>query len=314
MDGCVTGFNENLSIELMNFMVGIFNSKARDKEYTWRNLGAVRQFQKVKAKAVENLEKLGHIDADGYLSLSESDDDTTNVRKFLREYDVRPYIDSEDEDFEDMCNVPVPTTNPQDLHVILQSIMSGMKEIFWTRGFDWDFYHDGEQRRLEFIPFVLLLKGDTVEHDKHTGHYGARNEGVKSLCRYCVCPNDQTDMPYADSAWKSPEMLIEYIRKNDMECLKTLSQQFIFNTWYEFWFGLHNKLGIHRACPMDLLHWIQLGWYKYSRSALFGLTGPAHSQLTRIINTIATQMGWLLLIVIEPIQGPSLRKEYKRAP
>ena len=137
------------------------------------------------------------------------------------------------------------------------------------------------------------MKGDTVEHDKHTGHYGARNERLKSLCRYCVCPNHQTDMPYADYARKSPEMVIECIRKNDMDGLKTLSQQFIFNTWYKFWFGLHNKLGIHGACPMELLHWIQLGWYKYSRGALFGLTGP-HSQLTRIIDTIATQMGWLL--------------------
>jgi hypothetical protein len=158
-----------------------------------------------------------------------------------------------------MCNVPIPSTDPQDLHVILQAIMASMKEIFWTRGFDWGFYHDGEQRRLEFIPFMLFLKGDTVEHEKHTGHYGARNEGVKSLCRYCVCPNDQTNMPYTDYAQKSPEMLIEYIRKNDMDGLKTLSQQFIFNTWYEFWIGLQNKLGIHRACPMELLHWIQLG-------------------------------------------------------
>jgi hypothetical protein len=51
----------------MKFMLGIFNSKARDKEYTWRNLGAVPQFQKVKAKAAENLEKSGHIDANAWL-------------------------------------------------------------------------------------------------------------------------------------------------------------------------------------------------------------------------------------------------------
>ena len=33
MDGCVTGWNENLSIELAKFTLGIFNSKARDKDY-----------------------------------------------------------------------------------------------------------------------------------------------------------------------------------------------------------------------------------------------------------------------------------------
>ena len=292
MDGCVTGFNENLSIELMKFTLGIFNSKARDKDYTWRNLGAVPQFQKVKAKAVKNLEKSGHIDADGYLSLSESDDDTPDMRKFTREYDVERYIDSEDEDLDDMCDVPVPSTDPQDLHVILQAIMAGMKTIFGTKGFNWDFYHNGERRRLEFVPFMLFMKGDTVEHDKHTGHYGARNEGIKSLCRYCVCPNAETDNPYADYARKSPQILVEYIRKCDMEGLKSLSQQYIFNSWYEFCFGLHNKLNIHGACPMEILHWIQLGWYKYSRASLFGLTGP-NSQLTQHLDTIATQMGSL---------------------
>ena len=43
---------------------------------------------------------------------------------------------------------------------------------------------------------------------------------------------------------------------------------------------------------MEILHWIQFGWYKYSQASLFGLTGP-HSQLTRHLDTIATQMGSL---------------------
>ena len=44
---------------------------------------------------------------------------------------------------------------------------------------------------------------------------------------------------------------------------------------------------------MELLHWIQLGWYyKYSRSTIFEQFGP-YSELSRIINTFATQMGYL---------------------
>jgi hypothetical protein len=120
----------------MKFALGMFNSKARDKDYTWRNLGAVPQFHKVKAKAVENLEKSGHVDANGYISLSESEgDDTPDVRNFMRESDVGPYIDSKDNE-EDMCDVLVPITDRQDLHVILQVIMSRMKDIFGTRGFN----------------------------------------------------------------------------------------------------------------------------------------------------------------------------------
>ncbi len=84
----------------------------------------------------------------------------------------------------------------------------------------------------------------------------------------------------------------DLIRKNDLEGLKSISQQEIFNVWYEFGFGLHNTLGIHGACPMELLHWIQLGMYKYSREAIFLLLGPS-SQLAQKFNTIASQMGWL---------------------
>ena len=86
--------------------------------------------------------------------------------------------------------------------------------------------------------------------------------------------------------------MIQWIRKYDLWELKRLSQQDIFNIWCEFEFGLHNKLGIHGACPMELLHWIQLGLYKYAREALFEQLGP-FSKLAKEINTIAAQMGYL---------------------
>lgn len=291
MDGCVTGFNENLAIEFVKFTLGIFTSKAREKEYTWRNLGAVPQFMRVRAKAAELLQKSGHLNANEYLSMSESEgEDTPNIRKFTTEFDVGPYINSSDDE-EDMCDVPFPETEAQDLHVVLQVIMSGMKKIMET-GFEWDFYHNSEIQRLFFVPFLLFLKGDTVEHDKHCGHYGARNRGVACLCRYCVCPTADTDEPYKDFARKSPEMMTRLVQKNDLAKLKTVSQQDIFNVWYEFEFGSHNKLGIHGACPMELLHWIQLGIYKYGREALFGQFGP-YSQLSQRFNELASQMGYL---------------------
>ena len=64
----------------------------------------------------------------------------------------------------------------------------------------WDLNHNQELKWLHFVPFMLLIKGDTVEHDKHTVehdkhtvHYGARTRGVKCLCRCCSCPSDRTD-------------------------------------------------------------------------------------------------------------------------
>lgn len=292
MDGCVTGMNQNLSIEMMKFTLGIFNSKARDKDCAWRNLGAVPQYQHVKAKAVEMIEQSGHRDASGYLSLSESEnEDTLNNRNFTGEFDVEQYINSSDDE-EEMCNVAIPEEEAQNLHVILKVIMAGMKEIFQQGGFEWDYYDNGTVRRLQFIPFMLFVKGDTVEHDKHTGHYGARNRGIQCLCRYCDCPAAETDNPYADYPRKNPKTISDMIRKRDLEGLKRVSQKCIFNVWYEFGFGLHNTLGIHGASPMELLHWIQLGLYKYDREMFFQQTGKS-SDLTRKINAIASKMGWL---------------------
>ena len=289
MDSCVTGWNENLAIELVKFTLGIFTSKARDKDYTWRNLGAIPQFQKVKAKAAELIQESQHVDADGYVSFSESEPEDGHM---TRDFDYERYIDSSESDEEAICDLNIPDTEAQNLHVILKVIMSGMKQIMDQGGFEWDQFHNSEVRKLHFVPFILFIKGDTVEHDKHTGHYGSRNKGIKNLCRYCVCPNDQTDEPYVDFERKNPKMVSDLVRKKDYDGLKEISQKDIFNVWYEFDFGQHNDLGVHGACPMEHLHWIQLGMFKYARSSFFDQTG-VKSELSKTINLIATQMGYL---------------------
>ena len=291
MDGCVTGLNENLGLELVKFTLGIFNSKAREKDYTWRVLGAVPQYQAVKADAAAAIESSSHIEAGGYVTESDSDEDTPNVRRFTHEFEVGDYINSSDEE-EEMCNIALPDTVAQDLHVIMQVIMHGMKRIMRQGGFEWDLNHNQELRRLHFVPFMLLIKGDTVEHDKHTGHYGARTRGVKCLCRYCTCPSDKTDDPFADYPLKTTEQIRPLVAKRDYVGLKEISQQCIFNVWYEFEFASHNECGVHGACPMEMLHWIQLGMYKYTRENFFFQTGKT-SRLSKLINTIASEMGWL---------------------
>jgi len=292
MDSCVTGLNENLGLELVKFTLGIFNSKAREKSYTWRVLGAIPQYQSVKADAAAAIESSGHIEAGGYVTESDSDgEDTPNVRRFLHEFEVGDYINSSDEE-EDMCDIALPDTTAQDLHVLLQVIMHGMKQIIRQGGFEWDLNHNEELKRLHFVPFMLLIKGDTVEHDKHTGHYGARTKGVKNLCRYCTCPADKTDDPFADYPLKTEEQIKALVAKRDYVGLKEISQQLIFNVWYEFEFGPHNNCGVHGSCPMELLHWVDLGMFKYTRQNFFAQTGKT-SKLSRLINTIASEMGWL---------------------
>ena len=88
-------------------------------------------------------------------------------------------------------------------------------------------------------------------------------------------------------------MIANYIKNNDKEALQKISQHPIWNAFYGLRFGLHSNDGIHQATLLDILHWILLGQFKYSRNSLFEQTGPG-SALTRNLNAVATSVGFLL--------------------
>ena len=292
MDSCVTGEFNNLSLEILKITLGIFKYKARDKGSHWRNLGAVPTYQKEKSKAREMISKSGHKDALMYLSDSD-DEATVDTARFMPDFDVFDYINTEEDTLDAMLDPQIPETNAQDLHTILHTILASYKQIQSTGGIEWDLYYKGKLHYLQFIPFIPYIKGDGVEHDKHCGKYGSRTKGVKQLCRHCCCPNKDTDEAYVDHDRKTQPMMTELVRlgKASENDLKELSQKLIWNAWYELRFGLHNDWGVHGATPMELIHWIQLGMFKYSRDMLFEQTGKG--KLGENVNNVATQMGWL---------------------
>lgn len=219
MDGTRTGsMFQNMGLELMKITLGIFNIAARDKAYCWRNLGAVPSYEKAKHKAAEFIERSTHLDAPSYLTDSESDDNQPDSVPVFPDFDVYDYIDSSgDED--GVFQVHVPDTNAQDLHQILHVILGSYRRIQDNGGFAWDLHYKGKIYRLQFIPFVIFVKGDTVEHDKHCGKYGTRTGGVAQLCRYCTCPTMDTNLAYVDHERKTQPMMTELVRKKgNMSC------------------------------------------------------------------------------------------------
>ena len=74
--------------------------------------------------------------------------------------------------------------------------------------------------------------------------------------------------------------------------LKNLSQNYIWNAWYELRFGSQNKLGVHGATLLEIMHWMQLGQFKHSREMLFQQTGEGNLGVE--LNVVATSLGPLL--------------------
>lgn len=302
LDGCNTGSAafSSLSIEILKVTFGIFNLEFRDKPHAWRALGYVQKIQNQKGEAQKILRESEHSEAANYLL----DPDYLRRNIDLQEtpdFDFSKYQMDDDDAAAANGAAPqqqqepqVPEIKAQDLHKMLQMIFASYKEMQDRDGFDWDLPYRGMIFLLQFVPFIIFIKGDTQEHDKLCGKYIAYGcAGQKCHCRYCCVPTAKLDMPYADFPRKTVQMIMGMIRRNDTAALKKISQHNLFNSFYELRFGSHNDCGIHGACPLEILHWILLGMYKYSRGNFFIQCGEG-SKLTEKMNALILALGILL--------------------
>jgi hypothetical protein len=113
------------------------------------------------------------------------------------------------------------------------------------------------------------------------------------LCRYCECPTADWDNPHADYALNTKSKISRLIANKNDEALQQLSQHQLNNCMYDLRFGSHNKQGIHGACPVEMLHALLLGLFKYTRDCFFEQIGET-SQVADQINAHAQQYGELM--------------------
>lgn len=210
-------------------------------------------------------------------SEGEEDEDDASDKTGKKQYDPE-------------ADYSLKTEKAQDLHAILSVMMAPVEEFF-EHGMIWDYKYRGKvYKEVKLKPFAGFVQCDGDEADKLTGHYRSRGRHVKCVCRYCVCPTADADNEHARYKMKTQEDIEKMIAKNQTEQLKRISQQNIENAFYNLQFGAHSKQGIHGACPMELLHHILLGIYKYCRDAFFMQIGK-ESQAAKEINALAKILG-----------------------
>ena len=306
LDGAVTGQFDNLPIEALKFTFGIFTRKARDRAWMWRTFGYVPQVSKARTQGEKMFMESGHMDT--YLMGKESasnaqDSDVDDEGSEANDAEsVNSRSNKEEEKLETVENeeeelvVKIPEVAAQDFHSILSVLLEPMVNI-QEHGFLWDLNYKGQlYKDVHFIPFVPFIRCDTAEADKLTGSYSNRNKHVKQLCRYCTCPTDESDnhnWVLNRSRMKTQEKIQKLVDEENLDALKKMSQQYIHNAWYAIRFGLHNDQGIHGACPLDMLHALCLGIFKYCRDCFFEQIGKV-GQFSDKINALAQEYGTLL--------------------
>ena len=267
-------------------------------------MAAIPEYETDLTKAAAAIARSTHTEANCYVTDDESDDDDgvdgaskdPDLCHFVPDFAVGAYIDSSDDE-DDIFNPQIPNDKKaknqvmQDFHKILHVALGSYRRLQESGGIEWDLFWKQHMWLLQFIPFWICQKGDTVEADKMCGKYGSRNIGVQQLCCYCTCPNKETGEPYVVYPRKTQPMITELVRKKDLDGLRGMSQKFIWNAWYEIRFALHNDFGIHGACPLEILHWVLLGMYKYSREMFFMQTGDK-TILAGAMNICCSSLGW----------------------
>ena len=246
IDGAATAQFSDLPITALKFTFGIFNRKARSEPHMWRTLGYVPNFSKDRSQEASRGRRMFY--ESGHVESVQLSSQLAPGEGVIDDNDVVP---------------------AQDLHTILGVILQDFVKI-QTTGFEWDLMYKGKlYERVEFVPYIHFIKSDTDEADRLAGSYTSRWGGVAQLCRYCCCPTNKSDDPRAKYEAKTVEMISKLVKKNDLEALKGLSQQNINNVWYSLRFGAHNDQGIHGSCPIEMLHALLLGIFKYVRDCFF---------------------------------------------
>ena len=265
-DGTALGQFSCFELTRFQIALGILTREAREKEYNWGTLGWIPNIPSDKSHGKRAFVDSGHADSTRYSAQLDHD--------------------------EGLIGVQADIHKTQDLHHMLSFVLKGLKELQKT-GFLWDLYYNGKlYKDVLFRPFVAFMRVDTKEADAFCASYQNRNANVAQLCRECHCPTNESDDHLRTDRAKTQTEIAKLVQKKDLTALKDMSQHCILNAFYDIQFGFHNEMGVHGACPMEMLHQVYLGIFKRVRDVFFEQLGPT-SKSSAQIDVLATLYGEL---------------------
>ena len=295
IDGAISGQFGKLPVEALKMTLGLFNAKARGKRYAWRTLGYVPNYHKSTTRGARQYVETGHVAA---TSQPMSDDESAEKPLATEDESEASDDDSQSQQFQNVWNpddieYDEDAHENQDWHHILAHLLMTYRQMEQD-GMLWNYKYRGKvYQNIELVFFLHFVKCDGDEADKLCGKYTTRTGNVKNLCRFCECPTGKSSWVFGDKFPRKTEAKIKkLVDRNDLEALRKMSQRNLKNAFYDLCFGLHNKMGIHGACPMEMLHHILLGIFKYVTVGFKEHIGLSSQHLDDI-NALAKQYGYL---------------------
>ena len=261
IDGSAISHFHNFEVTQVKMSLGIFTRKARMRGCTWRVLGYI-----------EKVHQSGGLGRDVYAESQHM------------EVEERVASDDSHSSLEELDGIG--EENLQDLHAQIARILDPLVPIL-NRGFLWDLRYKGVlYRDIHFKGCIAFVRCDNKEADDLCGKHGSGQGGVQHICRMCDCPTRKADHHLCEPTCKRERQIKRLVDNGDVVGLRAISQHCLINAFHGLPFHLANDRGIHGACPVDMLHTIQLGIFKYIRDIFFEQLGRT-SRAAKVINGLS---------------------------
>ena len=263
MDGSAITHFKDFEVTQVKISLGIFTREARLKGHTWRTLGYVEKVHQSGGLGRDIWDDSQHMETEG---ARPGADDGSSVA----------------DELEGMGKV-----NLQDLHAQVRAILEPLDPLF-ERGFLWDMRHRNVLwRDIHYKLYVAMVRCDNKEANSLCGRYGNLINS-NQLCRMCHVKTEEADDHLHEPKYKTAPEIQRHINRNDMESLQELSQHYLLNAFRDLPFHRANTRGIHGACPVDMLHTVLLGVFRYVRDVFFQYVGPT-SKTAKQINGLSKE-------------------------